>query len=96
MGRDGTQNGRAQMDAISIHSPRMGRDLVAHAGTAEGGLFQSTLPAWGETRKTMQRILYMGISIHSPRMGRDEIGSTAICEWCGISIHSPHTGRDTG
>ena len=35
--------------AISIHSPRMGRDRrIQHAGIAQRA-FQSTLPAWGET-----------------------------------------------
>ena len=37
------------IQTISIHSPRMGRDGIAAdiAGRGEG--FQSTLPAWGET-----------------------------------------------
>ena len=35
---------------ISIHSPRMGRDRPCRPErTARSGLFQSTLPAWGET-----------------------------------------------
>ena len=35
---------------ISIHSPRMGRDAVRMRTASSGLAFQSTLPAWGETR----------------------------------------------
>ena len=34
---------------ISIHSPRMGRDLQAVLSRSRFSAFQSTLPAWGET-----------------------------------------------
>ena len=35
-------------------------------------IFQSTLPAWGETYvATLKELQEMKISIHSPRMGRD-------------------------
>jgi len=34
---------------ISIHSPRMGRDNLRPPGKLSDGIFQSTLPAWGET-----------------------------------------------
>ena len=34
---------------ISIHSPRMGRDVPPAAIKTKPALFQSTLPAWGET-----------------------------------------------
>ena len=35
---------------ISIHSPRMGRDVVIVYHTPLHNRFQSTLPAWGETK----------------------------------------------
>ena len=35
--------------AISIHSPRMGRDPTSAPDRRAGNTFQSTLPAWGET-----------------------------------------------
>ena len=35
---------------ISIHSPRAGRDRLVNAPIVSLSLFQSTLPAWGETR----------------------------------------------
>ena len=38
------------------------------------GIFQSTLPAWGETVPAFLHDGLEWISIHSPRMGRDEKG----------------------
>ena len=35
---------------ISIHSPRMGRDISGRSAARSVKRFQSTLPAWGETR----------------------------------------------
>ena len=35
---------------ISIHSPRMGRDLAPVTVDSDLDKFQSTLPAWGETQ----------------------------------------------
>ena len=50
MGRDGYYASRGpRRVAISIHSPRMGRDAAASAAVHQRLLFQSTLPAWGET-----------------------------------------------
>ena len=51
MGRD--QRAVRQISAtarISIHSPRMGRDAARSAAALSESRFQSTLPAWGETR----------------------------------------------
>ncbi len=58
---------------ISIHSPRMGRDVSIAALAWCHVQFQSTLPAWGETRPRKKDISDTMISIHSPRMGRDAI-----------------------
>ena len=57
---------------ISIHSPRMGRDLNV-SGRRTTSPFQSTLPAWGETFFPFCPSDLRDISIHSPRMGRDQI-----------------------
>ena len=40
-------------------------------GDALESLFQSTLPAWGETQRVAYQLRLRLISIHSPRMGRD-------------------------
>ena len=41
---------RVHEPQISIHSPRMGRDIQHGPFLVLHGEFQSTLPAWGETR----------------------------------------------
>ena len=56
-------------------------------------LFQSTLPAWGETHSLRPSAARQIISIHSPRMGRDEYGPE-LDGPSPISIHSPRMGRD--
>ena len=60
-----------QTPAISIHSPRMGRDTITAALRPLPSPFQSTLPAWGETHDFQSCGSNSLISIHSPRMGRD-------------------------
>ena len=61
--------------------------------TSAGSTFQSTLPAWGETRRRFDTLLAEVISIHSPRMGRDP--AAWLCDLGeAISIHSPRMGRD--
>ena len=56
-------------------------------------IFQSTLPAWGETLFPAQVVRQIPISIHSPRMGRDKMGPL-VRGGRQISIHSPRMGRD--
>ena len=56
-------------------------------------LFQSTLPAWGETARCGIASVKAAISIHSPRMGRDK-AIAALTYVAPISIHSPRMGRD--
>ena len=65
---------------ISIHSPRMGRDVVAAVPHDAAHRFQSTLPAWGETVRVRGHDQHGDISIHSPRMGRDEMANTLTDE----------------
>ena len=73
MGRDDTVAAKvATVNGISIHSPRMGRDPHKGSRRATAQPFQSTLPAWGETRWRWDADGYDQISIHSPRMGRDQ------------------------
>ena len=56
--------------------------------------FQSTLPAWGETKASAERRGIAEISIHSPRMGRDALRHRSGDRPQAISIHSPRMGRD--
>ena len=57
--------------AISIHSPRVGRDGNTARSRIFTITFQSTRPVWGETRQLITVCKACHISIHSPRVGRD-------------------------
>ena len=81
---------------ISIHSPRMGRDLHGLPVQQAPWEFQSTLPAWGETLRVRDGTAAALISIHSPRMGRDQKAPNGGSRPGAISIHSPRMGRDHG
>ena len=85
---------------ISIHSPRMGRDLLGSERpqlqryfnplSPHGErphfppinlmrlIFQSALPAWGETQIGVALMPILTISIRSPRMGRDGGSGNAL------------------
>ena len=78
MGRDKGGSRNHDRDMISIHSPRMGRDVERDTTEYQEELFQSTLPAWGETDSQPQIRSEKHISIHSPRMGRDVPSRTMI------------------
>jgi len=56
-------------------------------------LFQFTRPAWGATRKRVQRPQVEGVSIHAPRVGRDPV-RTNRSRQMQVSIHAPRVGRD--
>ncbi len=79
---------------ISIHSPRTGRDVAFEVEVGHGRLFQSTLPARGETLIPDIGDDDGAISIHSPRTGRDREAPAMMRRLQNISIHSPRTGRD--
>ena len=93
MGRDAERHrdlrGHADFNPLSPHGERPARRRPG------GGheKFQSTLPAWGETRIHVRPLLEDVISIHSPRMGRDQSRQAALPGPI-ISIHSPRMGRD--
>ena len=54
MGRDMRECEFSLSEKISIHSPRMGRDLYERDKKINARLFQSTLPAWGETLRLLR------------------------------------------
>ena len=80
--------------AISIHSPRMGRDCRSVGFGRFGSLFQSTLPAWGETRRSRpffpQNLHFNPLSPHGERLRLVFVAGHSF----HISIHSPRMGRD--
>ena len=56
-------------------------------------IFQSTLPAWGETMRFLATDEEKKISIHSPRMGRDMAASDAVHQRAYFNPLSPHGER---
>jgi len=56
-------------------------------------LFQSTLPAWGETDRKHGPAAFQPISIHSPRMGRDPAHCSAGRQRRDFNPLSPHGER---
>ncbi len=82
--------------AISIHSPCMGRDARPWCRPSIWAAFQSTLPAWGETRRRDAAVQHHQISIHSPCMGRDA-GRRAAAEkgedFNPLSLHGERPTR---
>ena len=51
---------------ISIHPPRVGRDLASRNATASSSRFQSTLPVWGGTAKMHKNsFLFHALSTNS-------------------------------
>ena len=92
-GRDCRYPNAPLITQISIHSPHTGRDRLVNAPIVSPSLFQSTLPAWGETGAGGVAQNNAFISIHSPRMGRDVMASAFNLDKA-ISIHSPRMGRD--
>ena len=80
--------------AISIHSPRMGRDPIPADKSWSASRFQSTLPAWGET--VLSEWIATDRSDFNPLSPHGERPQPAVEIWVrgGISIHSPRMGRD--
>ena len=61
-----------QIETISIHAPRVGRDLNSGSVSCSAALFQSTRPVWGATAIIGFVCSLVIISIHAPRVGRDD------------------------
>ena len=58
---------------ISIHAPRVGSDIALFYQLHKSDEFQSTLPVWGATARTVCFRDSGKISIHAPRVGSDMI-----------------------
>ena len=56
---------------ISIHAPRVGRDVRLRQVRGKARQFQSTRPVWGATSSRYFVFVLLSISIHAPRVGRD-------------------------
>ena len=78
---------------ISIHTPRVGRDITNLNARTIDILFQSTRPVWGVTVQVCTDPGRDHISIHTPRVGRDN-SMRPLNKAITISIHTPRVGRD--
>ena len=83
----------AVVGTISIHSPRMGRDLAVGKIAAEEIQFQSTLPAWGETCRSSPDFSSAAFQSTLPAWGETCFAPVGL-HGLLISIHSPRMGRD--
>ena len=83
----------AILTAISIHSPRMGRDDDGQGRGHADGHFNPLSPHGERQQSCRSGSATSVISIHSPRMGRDNEIHVYLPS-LKISIHSPRMGRD--
>ena len=83
----------AETADISIHSPRMGRDIKAVRKAAGLNQFQSTLPAWGETHFIPFWWALCPFQSTLPAWG-ETVRHGLSHGLAVISIHSPRMGRD--
>ncbi len=79
---------------VSIHAPRVGRDLIADSSLISPQMFQSTRPAWGATLiARRESSTSCGFNPRAPRGARRGNGYWASDSDC-VSIHAPRVGRD--
>ena len=73
-GHNGKIRALKHFNPLSPHGERPGTERPSR----RCGRFQSTLPAWGETKAQVKAVADRNISIHSPRMGRDKKPTRAL------------------
>ena len=92
-GRGVAGDGLVFGERISIHPPRVGRDIWGAVFPGDIINFNPPSPC-GEGRVALLSSIHViHISIHPPRVGRDHLG-IGRCVPFGISIHPPRVGRD--
>ena len=92
-GRDTGRVAGGQYLYISIHSPLAGRDDNAEEAASSLGIFQSTRPSRGETRRVRQVLPDVYISIHSPLAGRDWTARRSCWAWQAFQSTRPSRGE---
>ena len=86
-------NSKNRSSIISIHTPRVGRDLALHNLPDGQRLFQSTRPVWGVTFIVLFHKAGFLFQSTRPVWGVTSVireNSTML----EISIHTPRVGRD--
>ena len=79
--------------AISIHSPRVGRDVTDQRISFDKGISIHSPRVGRDPHRLGIAAITLTISIHSPRVGRDCCAQSDAYR-VPISIHSPRVGRD--
>ena len=83
-----------EMIEISIHAPRVGRDVNFGFVYGMGWKFQSTRPVWGATESTRYCNYSKGFQSTRPVWGATPRCGQSI-DFDSISIHAPRVGRDS-
>ena len=78
---------------ISIHTTRVGGDIINFFPFVQFKIFQSTPPVWVVTLGIVKKWDYMDISIHTTRVGGDD-KKDSISDDLDISIHTTRVGGD--
>ena len=81
-------------DRISIHPPRVGRDMMSLLKVARAKAFQSTLPVWGGTDRIPRRNNRKGNFNPPSPCGEGHVVVQFFHADDLISIHPPRVGRD--
>ena len=79
---------------ISIHAPRVGRDVDKVRGYPIHAYFNPRAPCGARPIDDGDSHRLRWISIHAPRVGRDAPGAVIVRVASNISIHAPRVGRD--
>ena len=79
---------------VSIHAPRVGRDMKQAGDSAQIVLFQSTRPAWGATPLSRcRKRVWLSFNPRAPRGARQSRYYRPDMT-IAVSIHAPRVGRD--
>ena len=93
MGRDACRHAAECEIPVSIHAPRVGRDLQSPRPARPIMRFQFTRPAWGATIVRFIPPPAGLVSIHAPRVGRDRRPRSARPRSARFNSRAPRGAR---
>ena len=91
--RRGYDNSLDEYRDVSIHAPRVGRDLITTHYYQINTQFQSTRPVWGATLGQLSQSLFLKFQSTRPVWGATYLSLTEFISIL-VSIHAPRVGRD--
>ena len=94
-GATGGSANSTHIGVISIHAPRVGRDIKLEKMPTTSKDFNPRAPCGARPSQIGVEPQIEEISIHAPRVGRDLVLDEADLGTV-ISIHAPRVGRDRG